>query len=138
MRLYQTLPGQMRFTARQARGTLYSPMKNQAMLYDDGRIACDDLDLVIRRYYPWGARRIPYRTIRSVNRCPLTGVRRRWRIWGSGDFRHWWNLDPDRPRKSVALELDAGRWIVPTITPDDPDAVERILAAHMRSQAVSG
>lgn len=30
------------------------------MLYDDGRIACDDASLVIRWYYPWGAKTIPY------------------------------------------------------------------------------
>jgi hypothetical protein len=101
------------------------------MLYDDGRIACDDMILTVRRYYPWGTKEIPYSSIRSVKRHPLTGVRGRWRIWGSGDFKRWWNLDPGRPHKEVALEIDVGRRIVPTITPDDPDAVERILAEHL-------
>jgi hypothetical protein len=55
----------------------------------------------------------------------------KWSIWGSGDFRHWWNLDPGRPHKAVALEIDVGRRIVPTITPDDPNAVERILGEHL-------
>ena len=103
------------------------------MLYDDGRIACDDIVLIVRRYYPWGSKEIPYSSIRSVNRRPLTGVRGRWRIWGSGDFKRWWNLDPGRPHKAVALEIDVGRRIVPTITPDDPDAVERILAEHLNN-----
>jgi hypothetical protein len=31
----------------------------------------------------------------------------------------------------VSLEIDVGRRIVPTITPDDPDAVERILVEHL-------
>jgi hypothetical protein len=100
------------------------------MLYDDGRIACDETGLVIRRYYPWGAKTVPYRSIRSVRQLPLSFGGRRWRLWGSGDFVHWWNLDPDRPHKDVALELDVGQRIRPTITPDDPDAVERILAEH--------
>jgi len=33
------------------------------MLCDDGKIACDDTGLLIRRYYPWGAKRIPYESI---------------------------------------------------------------------------
>jgi hypothetical protein len=88
-------------------------------------------------YYPWGAKRIGYSSIRSVQRLPLTGANkvRQWRIWGSGDFVHWWNLDPGRPHKSVAFVLDVGRRIKPTITPDDPEAVERILGEHVRPLA---
>ncbi|HLI15664.1 MAG TPA: hypothetical protein VKV23_06405 [Acidimicrobiales bacterium] len=102
------------------------------MLYDDGRIACDDQALTIRWYYLWGAAKtIPYRRIRAVTRRPLTGLSGRWRIWGSGDLVHWWNLDPRRPAKSTALYVDVGRTITPVITPDDPDAVEAILRAHL-------
>lgn len=99
------------------------------MLYDDGRISCDEAGIRIGLYYPWGAKRIPYASIKGVKTLPLTGASamRRWRIWGSGDFVHWWNLDPGRPHKDVALILDVGRHILPTITPDDPGAVERIL-----------
>ncbi len=59
-------------------------------LYDDGRIACDEQGLVIRWYYPWGIKRVPYATIKEVEEFPLTGARsvRRWRLWGSGDFVH--------------------------------------------------
>ena len=99
--------------------------------YDDGLIACDDTALVIRRYYPWGAKRIPYRSIRAVRRRRLSRLRGKWRIWGSGDFVHWWNLDPGRPRKDAALEIDVGGRVLPTITPDDPDAVWRILTQHL-------
>ena len=104
-----------------------------ATLYDDGRISCDPDGIRIAWYYLWGAKRIPYASIRAVNRLPLTGVNtvRRWRLWGSGDFRHWWNLDPGRTRKHVALVLDVGGHIRPTITPDDPDAVLRILTEHV-------
>ncbi|HZT65660.1 MAG TPA: PH domain-containing protein [Acidimicrobiales bacterium] len=99
-------------------------------LYDDGRIVCDDDGLVIRWYYLWGSKRIPYRSIRSVDQRPLTRVRGKWRIWGSGDLQHWYNLDPHRPSKETALELDVGGRVRPTITPDDPEAVGRILAQH--------
>ncbi|MCU4187361.1 PH domain-containing protein [Acidiferrimicrobium sp. IK] len=90
------------------------------MLYDDGRIACDESRLVVRRYYPWGgAKSIPYASIRSVTRSPLTGLTGKWRIWGSSDFVHWSRY--------------AGRRVLPTITPDDPDTVARILAEHSTS-----
>ena len=102
-------------------------------LYDDGRVACNDEALIIRRYYPWGSRRVPYASIKAVNQLPLTGTSRvrKWRIWGSGDFVHWWNLDPRRPRKGMALVIGDGHRIHPTITPDDPDRVARILTEHL-------
>jgi hypothetical protein len=109
------------------RGFLATDM-NEPTRYDDGAIACDESGLVIRRYYLWGSKRIPYASITSVKRLPIRI--RRWRLYGSGDFVHWWNLDLNRPRKSVALDIDVGRRIHPTITPDDPDAVERILIEH--------
>ena len=103
------------------------------MLYDDGGIACDEKTLIIRRYYPWGAKRVPYTAIKSVARRALSPARGQWRIWGSGDLVHWWNLDTGRPRKTVALELDVGGRVRPTITPKDPDAVDRILTDHLSS-----
>jgi hypothetical protein len=105
---------------------------NEAMLYDDGRIACDAANLLIRRYYLWGDKRIPYTSIRSIRRFPL-GIRK-WRLSGSGDFLHWWNFDPGRPKKEIALDIDTGHRIHPTITPDDPEAVERIINEHLSAQ----
>lgn len=104
------------------------------MLYDDGKIVCDETGLRITGYYfPWGTKRIPFTSIRSFTRRPLTLAAGKWRIWGSGDFVHWWNLDTGRPRKDAAFVLNTGRRIRPSITPDDPDAVERILTGHVRS-----
>lgn len=103
-------------------------------LYDDGGIACDDHGLVIRRYYPWGAKRILYTSIKDVSRIPLQGLNkpRKWRIWGSGDFVHWWNFDRQRPHKDLALVIDIGHHTRPTVTPRDPETVERILTEHVR------
>src|SRR5262245_33740331 len=86
------------------------------MLYDDGRVACDETRLILRWYYLWGSKRIPYWAIQSVTRRPLTDVRGRWRIWGSFDLRHYYNLDRSRPKKSVALEIHTHGHIIPTIT----------------------
>ena len=109
--------------------------ESQQGTYDDGLIACDEHGIVIRRYYPWGAKRIPYGVLKGVDNLPLTGVNkvRRWRIWGSGDFVHWWNLDPSRIHKTMALVLDVGGRVRPTITPDDPQAVERILKDRLQA-----
>jgi hypothetical protein len=103
--------------------------------YDDGGVVCGDRGLLIRRYYPWGAKRIPYSAIKGVTELPLRGPSRvrRWRIWGSGDFIHWWNLDSRRPQKELALVLDVGRRVRPTITPDDPAVVAGILRDQQRS-----
>lgn len=102
-------------------------------LYEDAGIRCDSEGLTIRRYYPWGAKRIRYAAIAGVEQLPLTGANavRRWRLWGSGDFLHWWNFDRNRPDKRMALVLDVGRHIRPTVTPDDPVAVEHIVEARI-------
>jgi hypothetical protein len=72
-------------------------MAEQGALYDDGTIRLDDDGLTIRWYYLWGTKRIPYRAIRGIKVRPLTTWRGKWRIWGSGDFVYWFNLDRDRP-----------------------------------------
>ncbi len=110
-------------------------MQSELNLYDDGRIVCDADGVTIRWYYPWGARRIPYRTVRALKQWPLRRVRGRWRLWGSGDLVHWYNLDGSRPGKDTAIELDVGGRIRPTITPDDPATVARIIADHMAGAA---
>jgi hypothetical protein len=103
--------------------------------YDDGGIACGPDGLIIRRYYPWGAKRVAWTSLKGVSELPLTGKNnvRRWRIWGSGDFVHWWNRDVHRPNKKLALVLDVGRRVRPTITPDDPVTVQRIINEHLLS-----
>jgi hypothetical protein len=102
------------------------------MTYDDGRIACTDDALVIRRYYfPVGDKRIPYGAIERVRSRTMTGTSGQLRLWGSGDFVHWYNFDPDRRKKTLALEVHpAGRQVVPVITPDNADSVVAELTAH--------
>jgi hypothetical protein len=98
--------------------------------YDDGLIACAHDALVIRRYtLLLRPRRVPYGDIRSVTEMRL-GTMRKWRIWGSGDLRHWWNFDTGRPQKEVALALDVGGRVKPAITPDDPQRVLDVLREH--------
>jgi hypothetical protein len=104
---------------------------SSSTLYDDGRVACDDEGLLIRWYYLWGGKRVPYEAIRSVRTFSLAPLRGKWRIWGSGDFVHWYNLDGNRPNQETGIELDAGGRCRPCITPDDVEAVVRIITEHV-------
>jgi hypothetical protein len=104
-------------------------------LYKDRWIECTDDEIQVRGYYfPWGTKRIPYASIQSLDRFTMTALRGKGRIWGSGDLRHWANLDPQRPRKSVGFFLNLGRHVIPFLTPDDPDAFEQALGPHLPSK----
>lgn len=97
------------------------------MDYDDGRVACTQDALLIRWYYfPAGAKRVPYSSIKEVRTCPAS----RGRIWGSGDLLHWYNLDPRRFHKSTGLIIDTGGRVKPVITPDDPEKALEALTGH--------
>lgn len=96
-------------------------------LYQDRWISCTEDAVVIRWYYLWGAKRIPYTSIRSADQVDVTTFRGSGRIWGTANLRYWASLDPGRPRKKAALILDLGRNVRPYITPDDVPAVEAII-----------
>jgi hypothetical protein len=96
--------------------------------YEDRWITCTADAIEIRGYYfPWGAKRIPYDAVRSLRRVAIGALNGKLRIWGTANPRYWANLDPARPAKHLALILDVGTSVQPFITPDDPDAVERII-----------
>ncbi len=96
--------------------------------YLDPRISCDARGLHIRGYYfPWGTKDVPYSSIKGLRRFEMSALRGKWRIWGTGNFKYWANLDPGRPNKSVGLLVDVGRRVQPFITPDDPDAAEAVM-----------
>jgi hypothetical protein len=109
----------------------HDAVKSKASIYNDGRVSCDDEGITIRWYYLWGAKRIPFQAIRSAKTFPLKPIRGKWRIWGSGDFVHWYNLDSSRPGKETGIEIDVGGTVRPCITPDDVETVTRIIAEHV-------
>ncbi|HEX4730296.1 MAG TPA: hypothetical protein VH299_03450 [Solirubrobacterales bacterium] len=99
--------------------------------YTDPRIEASADALTIRHYYlPWGDKRIPHGTIRSVRRIEVGALRGRRRIWGTANPRYWANLDPGRPGKKIGFVLDLGHSVRPFVTPDDPAAFEAALRAH--------
>lgn len=105
--------------------------------YMDRWLECTGTELLVKGYYfawgdfSWATKWIPYSSIKSLERFEMTTWRGKYRIWGSGDFKHWGNYDPQRPRKSVGFFLDVGRHVVPFVTPDDPEAFEQALGPHL-------
>jgi hypothetical protein len=96
--------------------------------YRDRWIECDEGGISVRGYYfPWGTKHIPYASIRSLERFTMTALRGKGRIWGSGDFRHWANLDPGRPKKEAGFFVDVAARVTPFLTPDDPDLFEQVV-----------
>ncbi|HEY6397903.1 MAG TPA: hypothetical protein VIX82_10660 [Solirubrobacteraceae bacterium] len=108
--------------------------------YADPWITADSRAVHIRGYYfPWGTKRIPFESIRAVERVrigPLTG---KLRLWGTANPRYWASLDPRRPMKPVALILDlAGSHIKPVLTPDDPAALVAAILEHSSTAVLTG
>jgi hypothetical protein len=96
--------------------------------YEDRWITCTPDAIEIRAYYfPWGTKRIPYASVRSLRRVLIGPANGKWRIWGTANPRYWASLDPARPKKRGALILDVGKRVQPYITPDDLDAVEQVI-----------
>lgn len=98
-------------------------MSDDGTCYDDGRISCDAHGLTIRRYYlPFGAaKHIEWAQVRQMQVKPMTTASK-YRLWGTGDFRHWAALDWRRPSRDALVVLDLGGHVLPVITPGDVDA----------------
>lgn len=106
-------------------------------LYLDLWIECTDTEIRIRGYYfPWGTKRIPYTSIRSVRSVQMTALRGKARLWGTSNPHYWASFDPKRTRKDIGLILNLGKFVQPFITPDDPAAVEQIIRTHAPLGAV--
>lgn len=95
--------------------------------YREHGIVCGNDGLVIRHYYLWGSKRVPYRSVVGVQRVTMGVLKGRGRIWGTANMSYWTNLDTRRPTKTEGLILDLGKRVKPFITPDDPDRVETII-----------
>lgn len=97
-------------------------------LYRDKWIECTPDAIRIRAYYfPWGAKSVPYTSLRGVERVEMGLLSGQARIWGTSNPRYWAHLDPKRMGKRSGLVLNVGGFIRPFITPDDVPAVEAIL-----------
>jgi len=96
--------------------------------YNDGKIECAPTMLRIHGYYfPYGTKDIPYTSVKGLQRFEMSALKGKGRIWGTGNFKVWANLDVRRPRKSIGFIIDVGKSVQPFITPEDPDAFEAVL-----------
>lgn len=104
-------------------------LRAMARLYEDSGLICDEDGITIRTYYfPFGDKRIHWDEVKSIEEFPMRGpFGGRWRIWGSGDFRHWFPLDTNRPSKSVGFVIDKGTFSRAVVTPDDPNGFRAAL-----------
>ena len=96
--------------------------------YDDGIIKCDVVGVEIRRYYfPSGTKHVKSGEIKGLARLEMSALKGKLRIWGTGNFKIWANLDTKRPHKEVAFIIDNGKSVKPFVTPSDPDAFEAVV-----------
>ena len=98
--------------------------------YEDTSITLDEDGVTIKNYRrPGDTKRIAYQTIRSFEPFEMGFWSGRHRLVGIGFGRprNWFQWDRDRKNKLTAISIDVGKRILPTVTPDDPDAVARIL-----------
>lgn len=99
-----------------------------AIHYQDSKIVCDEDGLTIRHYYfPFGwSKRVLYTDIRRVEVYKVGWLTGKGRVWGGSPW-FWLNLDWHRSRKKWLIVLDVGTLTKPCITPDDAEAVLKIL-----------
>ncbi len=96
--------------------------------YHDAKIECTPTMLRIHWYYfPFGTKDIPYTSVKGIQRFTMSALRGKGRIWGTGTFKYWANLDLRRSVKKFGFTLDVGKPVKPFVTPDDPDAFEAVV-----------
>jgi hypothetical protein len=110
-------------------------MRDEAVVYDDGRAMLDGEGVTLRRYYfPTGrSKRIPYRRIREARARPTGWLTGKGQGWGTAHPGYWLPLDTSRPRKDTLVVLDLGGCVKPAFSPDDPDRVLAILRRSIRT-----
>jgi hypothetical protein len=102
------------------------------ILYSDSLIEISDETIVFRHYYfPIGARRLKLSDIERVIVCTPTFANGKYRLQGSGDWRTWFPMDRQRPkRQKIFILVLRNKWRRIGFTAEDEAAVEHILRAR--------
>jgi len=98
--------------------------------YEDEATTLDEEGLTITSYrWPGDAKRIAYSSIRAFEVFEMGLWSGRLRLVGIsfGRPRTWFPWGRSKTNRSTAISLDVGKWVRPTIVPDDPDTVELVL-----------
>ena len=104
--------------------------------YEDDSVLLDDEGVTIKNYRKrHDDKRISYRTIQDFELFEMGFWSGRHRLIGLsfGRPRNWFPWERNRRDKRIAVSLDVGKLILPTVTPDDPDAVAAILSEQVTS-----
>lgn len=100
-------------------------------MYEDDTVHADGTGVTIPRYGVTGStRRFGYDEIRSACEFEM-GIGGKWRLVGAGFSRNWYGWDSSRRTRSRAIAFDTGGFFLPTVTPDDPDALIAAIADHV-------
>lgn len=105
-----------------------------SVLYDDGHTLLDGDGVTLRHYYfPTGASKsIPYARIVVARSRRMGWMSGKGRLWGTASPTRWLPLDGGRSSKDVLVCLDLGGRVQPAFSPDDPEALLRLLAERVR------
>lgn len=103
-------------------------------LYNDDSIEIlRDAILIKRYYFPFGFPRvIKWNEIKKVSVEKVRWFNGKLRVWGLDIKPYWFNFDI-RFNKNKMIVIDTGGFIKAAITPDDIDAVYKIIKAKLRS-----
>jgi hypothetical protein len=99
------------------------------ILYQDKQVTVYKELIVINKYYfPLAtSKTILFADMESAALITTEGVTHRWGICGKY-LNNWFPLDPSRKNKEKFIEITLkGKAIKPSITPDDPDKVLKII-----------
>jgi len=70
------------------------------VIYADKLVLITENSIFFKRYYfPFGSKSIELSIIEYVEVLKPSLLKGKWRIHGSGDFRTWFPLDTDRPKR---------------------------------------
>lgn len=99
--------------------------------YKDKLVEITDKEMVFYRYYfPFFvAKRVPLERITRVERRSPSLPNGSWRIWGTGDFRVWFPLDVQRPKRdAIFIATLRGAEMRIGFTVEDSGKVSKILS----------
>ncbi len=98
--------------------------------YEDDIVVLDDDYLLIKSYrWPGDKKSIPYRQIEDVEVFEVGFWTGRHQLVGLplGRPHNWFSWNRSRKGRQTAVGLDLGRWVRPTIVPEDAAMVADIL-----------
>ena len=104
--------------------------------YEDETIELDNEGVRIKNYRgPGDSKYVPYNRIQDFEVFEVGFWTGRHRLVGipMGRPHNWFHWNRKRSNKNIAIGLETGRWIRPTIVPDDALAVQEILQAKIQN-----